>query len=717
MKSNLFSQRIKTVVLLMVAFFGFVLSNHAQTIVTIGTGTTQNSSTNYPCPYGNYYKGVREQMLILASELTAAGASAGTISALGFSVSSPAGSPLTGFTISLGNTTVSSLSSFITSGLTQVYTTTSYTSTPGWNMHTFSTNFIWDGISNLLVETCFDNTDYTSNAVMNQTTTSFISTLDYHSDAGGVCSTSGYEVSYSQRPNMQIQSEDGALHALIPFMTGFENGAFPPEVVASSGPQSAVYVSNNNSYTGTYCAFMEGNTSTGWGATPYTQAQAFDPSKSNHFGYMDIEIHPDIGNSGVLTIGFWMRQTYSFGQNYSWLQCLVNGVNVADVDGIFYYQPASASSDSWVYKEFDLSAYQNDASFTFTFHSSCKYFYQYYHGGDVAMIDDINIWYVNGNSNNAPVAMCQNVTVVADENCEGHVTSGQVDNGSYDPDGDPITLSLDPPGPYQLGETIVTLTVEDDSGETDQCTATVTVVDVTPPGVTTTGTAPIVIWPPNHQYESFVLSDFVLSVSDNCASLTIDDVRIYKATSDEQEDATGNGDGNTMNDIVISDDCQSVQLRKERNANGNGRVYTIHLELDDGNGNTGYATCQVQVPHNNSGTAIDDGPIYEVMGICGAKSFFIGANENSESDIELINYPNPFNNSTTIVFSISKTNKTTMKVYNSTGHEVAVLFDGYAEADQNYEFTFKGEGLPEGLYICHMQSGNEQCTKRMLLVR
>ena len=51
------------------------------------------------------------------------------------------------------------------------------------------------------------------------------------------------------------------------------------------------------------------------------------------------------------------------------------------------------------------------------------------------------------------------------------------------------------------------------------------------------------------------------------------------------------------------------------------------------------------------------------------------------------------------------------------GREVVVLFDGYAEADQIYEITFKGDGLPEGLYICHMQSGDLHCTNRLLLAR
>ncbi len=86
--------------------------------------------------------------------------------------------------------------------------------------------------------------------------------------------------------------------------------------------------------------------------------------------------------------------------------------------------------------------------------------------------------------NNPPVAVCQNVQVDADEDCLGTVTAAMVDDGSYDPDGDDIVLALDPPGPFALGETNVTLTVTDEFGESDSCDAVVTVVDVTPPVVT-----------------------------------------------------------------------------------------------------------------------------------------------------------------------------------------------------------------------------------------
>lgn len=78
--------------------------------------------------------------------------------------------------------------------------------------------------------------------------------------------------------------------------------------------------------------------------------------------------------------------------------------------------------------------------------------------------------------NEPPVAMCRDVTAEADSNCEGMVTTEVMDDGSFDPDaGDTMTFTLDPSEPYPLGTTTVTLTVTDDSGAFDTCTATVTV--------------------------------------------------------------------------------------------------------------------------------------------------------------------------------------------------------------------------------------------------
>ncbi len=95
---------------------------------------------------------------------------------------------------------------------------------------------------------------------------------------------------------------------------------------------------------------------------------------------------------------------------------------------------------------------------------------------------EIQSIFIAGNAgkceNSAPVATCKNVAVSAGLSC---TASASIDNGSYDPDGDPITLIQSPAGPYSLGATSVTLTVTDDKGASGTCTGMVTVVDTVSP--------------------------------------------------------------------------------------------------------------------------------------------------------------------------------------------------------------------------------------------
>jgi hypothetical protein len=54
--------------------------------VIIGTGTAQNGNTEYPAPYGNWWWGAKNQMIIPASELISAGLLPGNINSLSFDV-------------------------------------------------------------------------------------------------------------------------------------------------------------------------------------------------------------------------------------------------------------------------------------------------------------------------------------------------------------------------------------------------------------------------------------------------------------------------------------------------------------------------------------------------------------------------------------------------------------------------------------------------------
>lgn len=163
---------------------------------------------------------------------------------------------------------------------------------------------------------------------------------------------------------------------------------------------------------------------------------------------------------------------------------------------------------------------------------------------------------------------------------------------------------------FALGETTVTC----NSSAGPSCSFKVTVNDTQAPHITTGG--PFTLWPPNHKYATFNVTDLVASVVDNCdVSVGVGGVRIKKVTSDEPDNS--GGDGSTINDIVIAADCKSLKLRSERTGNGNGRVYTITLKVTDAAGNVGTATATVTVPHSQNGSpAVNDGPQYTVLSGC-----------------------------------------------------------------------------------------------------
>jgi len=283
--------------------------------------------------------------------------------------------------------------------------------------------------------------------------------------------------------------------------------------------------------------------------------------------------------------------------------------------------------------------------------------------------------------------------------------------------------------------TTYTVTVTDANGCSATDEVTVTVEDNEAPVITIT-TNPITLWPPNHQYVTINISQCVTAVTDNCATLSPNNVIITQVTSDEPEDAKGGGDGNTKNDMVIAANCQSVQLRSEREGSGNGRVYTIHLSVNDGNGNTSAATCLVTIPKSQNGnSAIDDGPVYTVSGSCSGSATKIAENTGDAAAQETLpagyalfqNYPNPFNPATEITFALPEAGKVTLRIYSETGQLIRTLIDNEMQAGQRAVrwngLNESGNTVAAGVYLYRLavrrQNGETAFTetRRMTLLK
>jgi len=80
------------------------------------------------------------------------------------------------------------------------------------------------------------------------------------------------------------------------------------------------------------------------------------------------------------------------------------------------------------------------------------------------------------------------------------------------------------------------------------------------------------------------------------------------------------------------------------------------------------------------------------------------------------NYPNPFNPSTIIRFSIPEESIVTIKVFNTLGEEITTLINENIIAG-NYEVEFDASKLPSGIYFYKLQAGSFVETKNMDLLQ
>jgi PKD repeat protein len=114
------------------------------------------------------------------------------------------------FTIKIAGTTNTNMSGgYLPSANFTTVLTTNSAAAAGWNTHTFTTQYVWNGTDNLVFEACFHNSSWTSNTNVTYDITPFVSIFDGFADnasASGCTDGVVFGSASSNRPRMRINA-------------------------------------------------------------------------------------------------------------------------------------------------------------------------------------------------------------------------------------------------------------------------------------------------------------------------------------------------------------------------------------------------------------------------------------------------------------------------------------------------------------------------------
>jgi photosystem II stability/assembly factor-like uncharacterized protein len=134
----------------------------------------------------------------------------------------------------------------------------------------------------------------------------------------------------------------------------------------------------------------------------------------------------------------------------------------------------------------------------------------------------------------------------------------------------------------------------------------------------------------------------------------------------------------------------------------------------------GYTTQSIKMVHPDTIFAVTGnafgGMVFKyAKGLTGGIIF----ENNSPAEFTLKqNYPNPFNPVTTIEFSLPKTAKVTLNIFDVAGRLVKTELNNLTYASGNYKITFDGSNLSSGVYFYSLLvDDNKADTKKMVLIK
>jgi hypothetical protein len=202
-------------------------------------------------------------------------------------------------------------------------------------------------------------------------------------------------------------------------------------------------------------------------------------------------------------------------------------------------------------------------------------------------------------------ALCVDVTEPADASCRAVAV---VNGGSFDPDGDAVSVAQAPLGPYALGSTDVMLTVDDlpPVGPDDapaMCKARVTVIDSTPPLISAISARRTSFGAESQMVNVTVKYRYRWCGQPACQIAATSNERLIARTmplwcssySLRAEQERDNHDEETRGE---RDNHDEERRGFKRLGNDDDRIYTINITCGDAFGNSSTRAVTVSVPHD-----------------------------------------------------------------------------------------------------------------------
>jgi hypothetical protein len=233
----------------------------------------------------------------------------------------------------------------------------------------------------------------------------------------------------------------------------------------------------------------------------------------------------------------------------------------------------------------------------------------------------------------------------------------------------------------------------------------------------------------NHKYALWWTNyprGFCLVINDDCDSLTTINTGGYYTRSKKQFIAYGDEDiifSGTFdnNQDEVPDSLRGYRVLCLYNENGDSLESLFWHPDSVGHGSRyfpdiittseGGVLILASKYVNPTGHRWQDKPqIIKILPRDGA-GIFSASNRNRLPIASILNptFPNPFNSSVILSFSIFKVERTCLVIYDTEGRLLTTIFDGYLTPD-NYIFNWSPVGVPSGVYFVRLSSNSNQST-------